>query len=127
MKKLFLLLTCLCVMQSVCHAYDDILEVEVGQSFTVYGESHTHIQAVLWDFDPAIFETVSVSGYSTKGKFKAISPTPSAGSVIQAVIYYYQDRTTSSGVNKAVSSWKVYVADDGSESTVSLPESMSMA
>lgn len=113
-------------MQSVCHAYDDTFHVEVGETFTVYGESHTHIQAVLWDFDPALFETVSVSGYSTKGTFKAIKPSPSVGSVIQATIYYYKEGTTSSGVNKAVSSWKVYVADDGSDSTVSLPGSMNM-
>lgn len=113
-------------MQTVCQAYDDILEVEVGEIFTVNGGSYSHIQAVLWDFDPAVFETVSVHEYSTRGKFKAISPSPSAGSVIQATIYYYKSGTTSSGVNKAVASWKVYVADDGSESTVSLPSSMSM-
>ena len=126
MKRLLLLLTFFGLMQTVCQAYDDILEVEVGEIFTVNGGSYSHIQAVLWDFDPAVFETVSVHEYSTRGKFKAISPSPSAGSVIQATIYYYKSGTTSSGVNKAVASWKVYVADDGSESTVSLPSSMSM-
>lgn len=109
-----------------CYAYKDILEQEVGDTFTLDGGSYRYIQAVLWTYDTSVFETVSVSGYSTRGKFKAISPTPSSGSVIQATIYYYKDGTTSSGVNKAVVDWKVYVADDGSESTVSLPISMSM-
>ncbi len=126
MKKLLLLITCFCVMQSVCYAYDDVLNVEVGETFTVYGESHTHIHSVLWHFDPALFATVSVSGYSTKGKFKAIKPTPSAGSVIQATIYYYRDGTTPSGLNKAVSDWLVHVADDGSGCTVTLLSSLEM-
>ena len=125
-NRLILLLACLFVFQPECHAYDDILEVNVGDTFTVNGGSYRNIQGVLWDYDTSVFETVSVNSYSTRGKFKAISPSPSAGSVIQATIYYYKDGTTSSGVNKAVASWKVYVADDGSESTVSLPVSMSM-
>lgn len=125
-SRLFLMVAFLSLIPSICHAYNGVVEVEVGQTFTVDAGSYRNIQSVLWDFDASVFETVSASGYSTRGRFKAISPSPKSGSVIQATIYYHKDGTTSSGVNKDVASWKVYVADDGSESTVSLPISMSL-
>lgn len=120
MKKLLLFLLLCCAFHVDSYAYAGILDVNVGATFTLNGGSYRYIQAVLWDYDKAVFETVSVSGYSTSGKFKAISPA-TKGSIIQATIYYYKNGTTSSGVNKDVLAWKIYVADDGSESTVSLP------
>lgn len=116
----------MCLVPSVCFAYKGTFEVKVGDKITCDGGSYRYIQAVLWDYDASIVEASSVSGYSTRGVFKAIKPSPSAGTIIQATIYYYRNGTTSSGVNKDVVAWKVYVADDGSESTVSLPSSMSM-
>lgn len=128
MKRLFLFLLTICISQIVCQAYNGILNVRVGDSFSVDGGSYRYIQAVLWDFDPAVFETVSVSGYSTSGTFKAKAVSPTAGSIIQATIYYYKDGVPNSGVLKDVASWKVYVKDDGSNEnyTVSLPATMNI-
>ena len=120
MKKFLLFLLLCCTFHNAIYAYEDVLNVNVGETFTVNGGSYKNIQSILWDYDKAVFETVSVNSYSTKGKFKAISPAPK-GSAIQATIYYYKDGTTSSGVNKDVLAWKIYVSDDGSESTVTLP------
>lgn len=128
MKRFFLFLLTICIGQIVCHAYNGTLNVRVGDSFSVNGGSYRYIQAVLWDFDSAIFDAVSVSGYSTSGTFRAKAASPSAGSIIQATIYYYKDGVPNSGVLKDVASWKVYVKDDGSNETytVSLPATMNM-
>ena len=126
MKKLLLTLTFFCFLQTICLAYTQTKNVKVGETFTVDGGTYRYIQAVLWKFDTGVFETVSVSQYSTRATFKAVNPSPSAGAVIQATIYYHKNGTTSTGVNKDVVSWKIYVADDGSKSTVSLPNSMTM-
>lgn len=128
MKRFFLCLLTICIGQIVCQAYNGTLNVRVGDSFSVNGGSYRYIQAVLWDFDPAIFETVSVSGYSTSGTFKAKAASPTAGSIIQATIYYYKDGAPNSGVVKDVASWKVYVKDEGTNEnyTVSLPSTMNI-
>ncbi len=126
MKKILFLLLLFVCGQSVCKAvYKDSFEVNVGDTFTIDGGNYKNLDVVFWTYDKSVFETVDVDYYSTKAKFKAIGPCPK-GSVIQATVWYYKDNTTSSGMNKDVIDWKIYVADDGSESTVSLPLSMDM-
>jgi uncharacterized protein YjdB len=95
--------------------------VNIGDQFTVYTAYHYGTHAVLWSYDWSVVEPVSYIGSaSTSVTFRAIAASPSAGSIIQAVSYYYKDGTTSSGMNKDVDDWKVYVKDN---STVSLNSS----
>ena len=99
-------------------AYNQTYNLNVGDQFTVYTTYHYYTNAVLWTYDWQVVEPVSYIGSaSTSVTFKCIAPSPNAGSIIQAVTYYYQSNTTSSGVNKDVDDWKVYVKDN---STVSL-------
>lgn len=102
-------------------AYNQTYNLNVGDQFTVYTTYHYYTNAVLWTYDWQIVEPVSYIGSaSTSVTFKCIAPSPNAGSIIQAVTYYYQSNTTSSGINKDVDDWKVYVKDN---STVSLNKS----
>lgn len=99
-------------------AYNQTYNLNVGDQFTVYTTYHYYTNAVLWTYDWQVVEPVSYIGpASTSVTFKCIAPSPNAGSIIQAVTYYYQGNTTSSGVNKDVDDWIVYVKDN---STVSL-------
>lgn len=102
-------------------AYNRTFNLNVGDEFTVYTTYHNYTYAVLWTYDWKIVEPVSyVGSASTSVTFKCIAPSPSVGSIIQAVTYYYKNGTSSSGSNKAVDDWKVNVKDN---STVSLDES----
>lgn len=99
-------------------AYNRTFNLNVGDEFTVYTTYHNYTYAVLWTYDWKIVEPVSyVGSASTSVTFKCIAPSPSVGSIIQAVTYYYKNGTSSSGSNKAVDDWKVNVKDN---STVSL-------
>ncbi|MBQ8462644.1 MAG: Ig-like domain-containing protein [Prevotella sp.] len=99
-------------------AYNQTYNLNVGDQFTVYTSYHYYTNAVLWTYDWQVVEPVTYIGSaSTSVTFKCIAPSPNAGSIIQAVTYYYQSNTTSSGINKDVDDWKVYVKDN---STVSL-------
>mgnify|MGYP002624652446 CR=1 FL=1 len=99
-------------------AYNQTYNVNVGETFTVYTTYKSNTYAVLWTYDWQIVEPVGYIGSATTSvTFRAIAASPSAGSVIQAVTYYYQNGTTSSGANKYVDDWKVNVKDN---STVSL-------
>ena len=100
------------------NAYNQIYNLNVGDEFTVYTSYHYYTNAVLWTYDWQVVEPVGYIGSaSTSVRFKCIAASPRAGSIIQAVTYYYQDNTTSSGFNKDVDDWLVYVKDN---STVSL-------
>lgn len=102
-------------------AYKQTYNVNVGETFTVYTTYKSNTYAVLWTYDSNIVQPVtSIYSTTTSVMFKAIKASPSAGSVIQAVTYYYQNGTTSSGANKYVDDWKVNVKDN---STVSLNKS----
>lgn len=106
---LFLLLGGLTKMS----AYNRTFNLNVGDEFTVYTTYHNYTYAVLWTYDWKIVEPVSYIGSaSTSVTFKCIAPSPSAGSIIQAVTYYYKNGTSSSGSNKAVDDWKVNVKDN---------------
>lgn len=99
-------------------AYNQTYNLNVGDQFTVYTSYHYYTNAVSWTYDWQVVEPVTYIGSaSTSVTFKCIAPSPNAGSIIQAVTYYYQSNTTSSGINKDVDDWKVYVKDN---STVSL-------
>lgn len=99
-------------------AYNQTYNLNVGDQFTVYTSYHYYTHAVLWSYDWQVVEPVGAIGSaSTSVTFKCIAASPRAGSIIQAVTYYYQDNTTSSGMNKDVDDWLVYVKDN---STVSL-------
>lgn len=99
-------------------AYNRTFNLNVGDEFTVYTTYHNYTYAVLWTYDWKIVEPVSyVGSASTSVTFKCIASSPSVGSIIQAVTYYYKNGTNSSGSNKAVDDWKVNVKDN---STVSL-------
>ena len=99
-------------------AYNQTYDLNVGDEFTVYTSYHYYTNAVLWSYDWQVVEPVSYIGSaSTSVRFKCIAASPRAGSIIQAITYYYQSNTTSSGMNKDVDDWLVYVKDN---STVSL-------
>ena len=99
-------------------AYNQTYNLNVGDQFTVYTSYHYYTHAVFWDYDWQVVEPVGAIGpASTSVTFKCIAASPRAGSIIQAVTWYYQDNTTSSGMNKDVDDWLVYVKDN---STVSL-------
>lgn len=99
-------------------AYNQTYDLNVGDEFTVYTSYHYYTNAVLWSYDWQVVEPVSYIGSaSTSVTFKCIAASPRAGSIIQAITYYYQSNTTSSGMNKDVDDWLVYVKDN---STVSL-------
>lgn len=99
-------------------AYNQTYNLNVGDQFTVYTSYHYYTISVLWTYDHTVVEPVGrIYDSSTSVTFKCIASSPRAGSIIQAVTYYYQDHTTSSGINKDVDDWLVYVKDN---STVSL-------
>ena len=102
-------------------AYNDTYEVNVGETFTVYTTYKSNTYAILWTYDNSKLQPQTTI-YSTTNSviFKAIAPTNTPGTIIQATTYYYQDGTTSSGANKYVDDWKVIVRDN---STVSLNKS----
>lgn len=103
---------------SSAFAYKQTYNVNVGETFTVYTTYKSNTYAVLWTYDWQIVEPVGYIGSATTSvTFRAIAASPSVGSVIQAVTYYYQNGTTSSGANKYLDDWKVVVKDN---STVSL-------
>ena len=103
---------------SSASAYKQTYNVNIGETFTVYATYKSYTQSVLWTYDWKIVEPVGYIGSATTSvTFRAIAASPSAGSVIQAVTYYYRNGTTSSGINKSVDDWKVNVKDN---STVSL-------
>lgn len=116
-KILFTLILLLGGLSNV-FAYNQTYNVNIGETFTVYTTNKSNTYAVLWTYDWKIVEPVGYIGSATTSvTFRAIAASPSAGSVIQAVTYYYQNGTTSSGANKYVDDWKVNVKDN---STVSL-------
>jgi alpha-tubulin suppressor-like RCC1 family protein len=114
------LLTLLFVLGGLSNAfaYKQTYNVNIGETFTVYTTYKSNTYAVLWTYDWQIVEPVGYIGSATTSvTFRAIAASPSAGSVIQAVTYYYQNGTTSSGANKYLDDWKVNVKDN---STVTL-------
>ena len=112
MRKFLLLFVCVCIGQLLCHGYNGTVNAKVGDTFTVNAGYYSRIQGVTWSYDYGVLQSVSISGYSTSATFKATRATTSSGCVIQATVYYYKNGTTSSGVNKDVVSWKVYVEDN---------------
>ena len=92
--------------------------VNVGETFTVYATRKSYTQSVMWNYDWKVVEPVGYIGATTTSvTFRAIAPSPSVGSIIQAVTYYFRNGTTSSGLNRQVEDWRVIVEDN---STVSL-------
>lgn len=105
-------------IHSATLAFNQTYELNVGDEFTVYTTYKSGTYAVQWDYDSNIVEPVSYIGSaSTSVRFRAKAPSPSVGSVIQAVTYYMRNGTTSSGANRWIDDWKVYVKDN---STVSI-------
>lgn len=91
--------------------------VKVGDTFTLYTTNHSYTHSVMWNWDTALFELQgNLTGYSTSATFKAIKESPAVGSTIQATTYYYKNGTTSSGINKDVDTWKIFVNGDGGSS-----------
>lgn len=88
----------------------------------MYATYHSYTQNISWTWDTGILEAVSVSPYLTNATFRAKKATTLSGSVVQAVTYYMKSGTTSSGMNKDVDTWYVYVTDN---SKVSLNYSQS--
>lgn len=127
MKKLFVfIVACLYALMNAS-AYNSTYNVNVGDEFTVYTTYHNYTYAVLWTYDWSVVEPVSYIGSaSTSVTFRAISPSPSAGSIIQAVTYYYKNGTTSSGTNKDVDDWKVNVNDPGPTGITVSPSNLSL-
>ena len=127
MKRLFVIIAvCLCALMKVS-AYNSTYNVNVGDQFTVYTTYHNYTYAILWDYDYSVVEPVSYIGSaSTSVTFRAIAASPSSGSIIQAVSYYYKNGTTSSGTNKAVDNWKVYVTDPGPTGVTVSPTNLSL-
>ena len=118
LSKILLTLILLLGGLTNAEAYKRTYNLNVGDEFTVYTTTHNYTYAVMWTYDWKIVEPVSYIGsVSTSVTFKCIAPSPSAGSIIQAVTYYYRNGTSSSGSNKAVDDWKVNVKDN---STVKL-------
>lgn len=104
-----------CFASHEVYAYNSTYEVNVGETFTVYTTYKANTYAVLWDFDWSVVEPVGqIYETSTSVTFRAIAPSPSVGSVIQAVTYYYRSGTSASGANKSVDNWKVIVKDNTS-------------
>ena len=118
LSRMFLTLFLLLGGLTKVTAYNQTYDLNVGDEFTVYTSYHYYTNAVLWSYDWQVVEPVSYIGSaSTSVRFKCIAASPRAGSIIQAITYYYQSNTTSSGMNKDVDDWLVYVKDN---STVSL-------
>ena len=102
-------------------AYKSTYNVSVGQTFTVYTTYKSYTQSILWTYDAAVVQPVGTIGTTSASvTFKAVAASPSAGSIIQAVTYYYRSGTSSSGINKSMDDWKVVVTDNA---TVSLDKS----
>ena len=94
-------------------AYKQTYNVNVGETFTVYTTYKSNTTAVLWTYDYKVVQPVtSIYSTTTSVTFKAVAASPSVGSIIQAVTYYQQRGTTSSGTNKSVDDWKVVVKDN---------------
>lgn len=99
-------------------AYNNTYHLKVGDQFTVSAIYQYQTVSILWSYDYQVVEPVTYIGTATRTvTFKCIAASPNAGSVIQALTYYYKDGTSSSGMNKALDDWLVYVTDD---TTVSL-------
>lgn len=89
----------------------DTRSAKIGDEIHVYTTSHAYTQGVLWNWDSSVLELQgTLYSTSTSATFKIISLAPSAGSIIQAITYYYKDNTTSSGVNKDVDVWKIFTS-----------------
>lgn len=82
-------------------AYNRTFNLNVGDEFTVYTTYHNYTYAVLWTYDWKIVEPVSyVGSASTSVTFKCIASSPSVGSIIQAVTYYYKMEQVHQAVTK---------------------------
>ena len=127
MKTLLTVIVALFGFIGISSAYNSTYNVKVGDQFTVYTTYHSYTNAVLWTYDWKIVEPVSYIGSATTSvTFRAIAASPSSGSLIQAVTYYYRDGTTSSGSNKDMDDWRVYVSDPGPTSVSVSPSSLSL-
>lgn len=92
--------------------------LNVGDRFTVYTTYHSYTNAVLWNYDAAVVEPQhTIYGTTTSIEFKALKAMTLTPSVIQATTYYFKNGTTSSGLNKDVDVFKIYITDN---STVTL-------
>lgn len=95
-------------------AYHWVRNYKIGDKFTVSTTAFGPTYSIDWNYDSDVVQPVSSIGKATSAvTFKVIGSTPSAGSVINAVTYYYKTILGQTGLFQDMDDWLIHVNGEG--------------